>query len=64
VSTVDDWTPEQRERLLAAIFVRDPRWTKPVIWLVLTIPGCVSLADRLHNWRMDRAVRLYREGRR
>lgn len=57
---VGDRTPEQRERLAAWVLVPRPRWMNPVMWVLLTVPRCAGLAERLHDYDLRRAVRVYR----
>ena len=56
----DDFTPEQTERLLAWIALPRPWWLDRLIWVLLTVPGCAALGERLHDYDVRRAVRIYR----
>lgn len=61
--SVDEFTPEQTERLAAWVAVRDPFWVRPATRLLLSLHQA-DLATWVFHWTSRRAVRLYREGRR
>jgi hypothetical protein len=60
--SLEDWTPEEQERLLALAVVRDPWWYGPVHVALLHLPFTGNLLDRLFRYQMRRAVALYRRG--
>lgn len=56
------WKPTgaEAERLVALATMPQPRWLDPLLYALYVVPPCRPIADRLHHWRTERAVRLYR----